>query len=418
MNRIFMISNRVCKGPVGGAGGVNYKIYRANCKYGLMPEMQNVFRDKILVLKDNFKYSEDIVDEDKKRKIDFLKNILLKTGGGAIIFEKLRLLRWTRKIKEYDKMVHFSNDDIFIFHDIESAICFGKLYGCEKSALVYHHQGSLYNERSEFYDIKSPMYRKYMDKLTAKAFSMVDTPAFPSMGAKECLIESEPELENIFNKRNINIFYNGTENCPACIETEFSDHYHKYMQQIQRAPGIKFVTVSTLNESKAVERIPSFLSGFRKREFKFTWILVGKGGKEKEIEQEINKYGIRENCIWIKESVPHDFILNMFRATDFYLILHKYSIFDYAILEAMSCGNIPILSRIGGNKEVVINENGFFSDEDGLEDKIIDLIESKEFNLMKEKNVTLQQEKFSEYSSLNHYSKWCDFWKPTQIRDD
>lgn len=417
MNRIFMISNRVCKGPVGGAGGVNYKIYRANCKYGLIPEMQNVFRDKVMILTDDFIYSEKISNERKKTKLDFLKTILLKTGGGAIVFEKLRLIRWTKRIKEYDTKIHFSNDDIYIFHDIESAICFGKLFGCEKSVLVFHHQGSLYNERSEFYGIESRMYRKYMTQLTIKAFNMTKESAFPSVGAKECLLESEPELEKVLMQKKINTFYNGTENCIACIRTEFGEKYNKYMQQIQRALGIKFVTVSTLNESKAVERIPSFLAGFTKRGFGFTWILIGKGRKEKEVENEIARCGIRENCIWIKESVPHDFILKIFQATDFYLILHKFSIFDYAILEAMSCGNIPILSKVGGNKEVIINENGFFSDEVGIEDKVIKLTQSEDFDFMKKKNVVLQQNKFSEYSSLNYYREWCDFWNPAHIRD-
>jgi Glycosyltransferase len=180
---------------------------------------------------------------------------------------------------------------------------------------------------------------------------------------------------------------------------------NRIIQLIKDASGEPvFSIVATLNEAKGVERIPSFLSDIKNKYGSFLWIVIGDGIKAPELEENIVKYSLQDNVIWIKERVPHDDILALFQYTDFYILAHRYSIFDFSTIEAMKYGNIPILTPIGGNKEVIIVDNGIYLNDLTSCKDFDEYIANHNIEEVKIKNIAIANNLYSEKAFLKGYS--------------
>lgn len=264
-------------------------------------------------------------------------------------------------------------------------------------------QGSIYFEWHSETGINSKKMQNYYNEIFRRIVNKMAYLCFPSKGTEESLIDSEPSIANIVKTVNKKYLYNGV-NCPL-IE---KDKLAGWVQAVRSLQCYKFVTVANLNEAKAVERIPQYLNAIKKHGINFKWILVGNGIKAVEVENEIEKYGLKNDIIWKKYGVPHDELMQLLSVTDFYILLHKYSIFDLSTLEAMHYGNIPILTPVGGNKEVIIGNNGLFVSDFDNADSFVDLISTKELEIVKEKNREIQNNQFDDKAFLQRYVDLCD----------
>ncbi|OOM79914.1 glycosyltransferase [Clostridium sp. BL-8] len=378
--RVFSFSNRNCPAePCGGSGGVNYKLLFANREYRYIDEMYNIFKDVI-------------IDNDSMLTVELV-------GMRGKSYEEITQKKYLKLHSYYN----FSNDDVYIFHDVESALIFMSLFNASKTVLVYHQQGSLYRENVAFGGVEDENKKKHLDNLLKEAISRINYLGFPSVGAKQGLIDSEPSLENLVNKSNIKILYNGFKNS-GNIEP-LGEEAKQVIEKIKNFSEFKFITVAVLNSVKGVERIPRFLSEIKKKYGEFKWIIVGDGIKKSELQANIDKYNIEENVIWIKNKIPHDDILALFRYTDFYILTHRISIFDFATIEAMSYGNIPILTPVGGNKEVIIDNNGIFlNDLTNIAD-FSELISNGLIEQTKLKNIRIAESMFNEREFLKRYAE-------------
>ena len=403
MSRTFIISNRPYSGAIGGSAGVNYRTLQANQEYNLIPNAYSIFSNIII------RHDEPLpsILEQKiildKKKDNVCHKLLIKMDKLAalnIIKHKKMLIRYKQKVKELNKKYSFTNDDFFIFHDIESAFCFCNIIESPNTLLVYHQQGSLYSEWQSFTRRKGKLYKAYLAKFTERVFEKVKTIGFPSWGAFKALTKTEPSLNtNFINK--VEIFYNGIN-----LGEKLHEVVNPDILKFKRSTSLKFSTVAALNEAKAVERIPQFLACLKNYKIDFYWILIGNGPKSSEVEKEIKEKGLENNVFWIKSPVPHNDILKVFESSDFYILFHKYSIFDYATLEAMSKCNIPILSNIGGNKEVITENNGFLIDDYSNADIIINFIKTNKLDNLKLLNKQIVANKFSSYAFLKAYLDW------------
>lgn len=375
--RVFSFSDRVCPGhPTGGPAGVNYRLLSANKKYGYIDNMIHVFRDMIIADGEPIKIS---VNEDTD--IQRLKKCFI----------------------DIDNHYNFSSDDVYIFHDVFSASVFYALFKLDKTILVYHQQGSLYKEWEYISGKQDKEMKKKLDTMLINAIYSVKYLAFPSKGAKESLIASEPCLEPIVNKAEIKVLYNGCDR-PEAVETS-SEVVDKIISLISVSNEPVFITVAILNEAKGVERIPEFLAQVKNKYGSFKWIVIGNGIKADELSENIVNYGIEDNTIWIKNKLPHDDVLALFMYTDFYIVTHRFSIFDFSTIEAMGYGNIPILTPVGGNKEVILNNNGIFLENLSSSIDFDKFIEKESIEKAKIKNMKIVDELFSEKSFLKGYSE-------------
>lgn len=402
--RLFFLSSHTCVGPSGGGHGVMYRLYLADQKYHhLIDKFDDVvyaFQDIVISGKDSFNYSGSKGSLTNKNK-SFIRKYTPSF---------LRVWKMNKRIKsisiyleELDNKYDFTDNDIFIFHDFRVAKAFINSFGFKRTAMVYHMQGSIYNEWSAETGIINQKMRKYYNDLLIQIIKNTNYFCFPSMGSEESLVKSEPETQSFLSDAKKMYLYNGV-NCPFIKENELKN----WVKDLSDENELVFTTIATLNKAKAVERIPYFLGNLKKQNYSFKWILVGNGVMSDEVEKSIKENNIEENTIWKKEPVQHDELMQVLFISDFYILLHKYSIFDLSTLEAMHYGNIPVLSYVGGNKEMITEGNGVFIHNKNDIADFVEFLESQNLQAIKEKNVKLQERKFNDEAFLKRYLDLCE----------
>ncbi|MBQ9761949.1 MAG: glycosyltransferase [Oscillospiraceae bacterium] len=397
MSRVFVISYRKCLGPVGGGTGVNFKLYLANKQYGMIDNCYHIFTDQVIA-PGTAEVSYSKLGSAAKSQKKGVMALLTRMGAAWIAKHQNYRKRIRVYLRQLNEQYHFNGRDVFLFQDVESAHEFMDLYPFTKTVLIYHQQGSLYNEWQAFNFVELPAYRKYLNKYSEKVYQKVKVLAFPSMGAKDSLLQSEPYFEKVLGSRSIDVLYNGFTKPELPAD---SDLIQELRSKLESFEGYKFATVSALNEAKGVERIPQYLAEVGKKH-PFRWVIVGNGVKAEELEANIAKYGIADSVIWIRDPMPHDDILKIFSMTDHYILFHRFSIFDYSTIEAMAYGNIPVLTPIGGNKEVIFGDNGVFVD-DFSDTSPFEAQKKIPMAELKEKNMALQNQHFSDEAFLARY---------------
>ncbi|WP_284294780.1 glycosyltransferase family 29 protein [Luteimicrobium album] len=100
------------------------------------------------------------------------------------------------------------------------------------------------------------------------------------------------------------------------------------------------------------------------------------------------------------ERMEHDKLLALLDYADYYVMLHRSSIFDLAMLEAMRAGKPLVLSPVGGNLEVDLDGNVLFVDEGTLDDACR-VIESRDRVAWGERN----RKVFEDHFSLEHFAE-------------
>lgn len=398
MNRVFFLTNHVCVGESGGGHGVEFRLYQADKKYNLFDkEVIYIFGDRVIRGHEETGAIKETKDMPKRSEFRLsLRKYIPST------FRLMKMKKMYNGIEEYlnnvDKIYHFSEDDVYIFHDVKMAKAFLSKYSFSKCALVYHKQGSIYNEWHADTGLNSNIMKKYYNDMFEFIVSKVKFLCFPSKGSEESLVASAPELKTAVNKVSRKYLYNGVF-CPEIKQSELSP----WIKEIQKFDGLKMVTVANLNEAKAVERIPEYIYNLKKAGLKVKWILVGNGVKATEVEKNIKDYNIEENVIWKKGNVMHSELMQVFSVTDFYILFHKYSIFDLSTLEAMHYGNIPVLTPVGGNKEMIFENSGLFVSDFGNVESFISYINNNSLEELHDLNCKIKRENFDEKAFLTRY---------------
>ena len=403
MSRIFIMASHICAGESGGGHGVVYRLYMADMKYGLFDrEVIYVFGDRVIKGHEETGKILEQKDQPKQRpwsiKIKKYIPAFLRIG---------KMNRRIRDLQEYldslDKEFGFEEDDIFLFHDFRIAYAFTQKYNYKRCSMIHHMQGSIYYEWHAETGIESKKMQQYYNRLFQSILEKIRYLCFPSMGTEESLVHSEPAIRSAVKAKERKYLYNGV----SCPEIESSE-LPVWVKELEKFEGYKFITVANLNEAKAVERIPEYMGAIKKAGISFRWILVGNGVKASEVEENIERYGLKNEVIWVKNSVQHTELMQLFSIADFYILFHKYSIFDLSTLEAMHYGAIPILTPVGGNKEVIIQNNGIFVTDFSDISLFRELIKSKNLKELKALNHKIQMEKFDDRAFLERYVALCD----------
>lgn len=401
MRRTFMLAYQKCYGETGGGHGGEYRLYLANKKYHLMEDVYFIFADRVIEGTDECGLLA--VMEKPQERSKLYKMIRNAASGSIRGLKKAREFERQKEneieiLHKLDRKYHFTSDDIYIFHDLQVAYPFVCTYDFPNTILISHAQGSLYNEWSAMSGSRSEVLRKYYNNVFCVTVKEMKYLGFPAKGAEESLLASEPDLKEIVQSKIRKYLNSGID-----VPDVSGEIYCSIAKQLQEIKDYKFATVAALNEAKAVERIPQYLGNLKRQGIRFKWVLIGQGVKAGEVSENIKKYNIYDDTIWVNDYVPHDEILQILSTTDFYILLHKYSIFDLSTLEAMHYGNIPILSEVGGNKEIIIDNNGLFVRNSDDTSSFLSLISSGLYNDMKRKNIEIQMEYFNDKAFLQRY---------------
>lgn len=273
-------------------------------------------------------------------------------------------------------------DVFFVCHDLGSA--YGAYLCNRKYVLVYHNQGSIYNEAiGAGLDIDD-VSKGIIDAMESVVMNNAQRVYFPSAGAqKEYLstcgfdysnVKFGNPLYNTIPDKPLNLDING-------VNLEFG------IERIKKHGYEIFLSVGDYNENKGIDRVPNFLKRYVELTHKKVyWIVAGNrqntGIYESFLDEE---YGWPFRAFIIGDRIPHDKILSLMELSDFYIMLHRKSIFDLATLEAMRAGLVPILTNVGGNPEFNCKDNAIIVDIDNLDQAIeklknVNLPEMKKLN--------------------------------------
>lgn len=397
--RCFDMTWRIHTDNGAGPAFCVHKLWLLNEKFGLINNLYTLWPDIIYIPKKS-PDNTSIISESWMN-IDFVI-------GEDSVFDSLEeypILKITRYIeleiiKDYwlsmDKVFNFNEYDIFIVQDNISAYALCEALPMLKNiVVVYHSQGSLHYEKVKSDPYSGEMYDAIQTQLLEKQKKWV----FPSKGAADALFETGTNRMKLLKKTcEINVVHSGYQ---AKEDLNPSEDLVRELENLQEV-DITLVTATKLYYSKGVEYIPVILSKLKKQTgLRIRWILIGSGEMEQVVEENIRKYLLSEDYIWYKERFPsQDDLFYIFSLADFYILMHRVSIFDLSILQAMSYGCIPFLSRVGGNFEFCAYDNGILVN---VDDNVLNLnmimangkVDKSSVDKLKEYNKNIIKEKFS-----------------------
>jgi glycosyltransferase involved in cell wall biosynthesis len=417
-NRVFFISFRDFSGFVGGSAGVNYRLYHFEKEFKTfqnnVESFYYIFKNKTIKKEDIYKNltpkHTQVRDRPIKIKVkEVLKNISKLTDVTYSMylhyFFKRNVLRAKEFFRNLDQKFTFTDADIFVLQDMESAYALKDLVS-SKQLVVYHGQGSLVNEIESLQGcILTSNFKNYLNKLQKDVCEYYNYVSFPSVGASKILLS---EIKNI-NLKNSNIIplYN-TFNEAKFSEVDIKNflNYFEFTKELQ-SNKLKFVSIGSLSHLKGFDLTIEILSKLKKKNIDFIWFMIGNGSEESItfLNNKLIEENIANNTIQIR-NLPNIHVNILLSMTDFYIMMQRFSIFDIATLEAMNNGNIPVLSNVGGNLEYNLKNNAFLV-EDNIE-KLASFIKNSDLNYLKELNKKIAIEDFGPKSFLKRYLAYIE----------
>ena len=152
------------------------------------------------------------------------------------------------------------------------------------------------------------------------------------------------------------------ERCPAPAEREHD-----------------VVFVGRLTERKRPDRFVEVMHRVRQREPGVRAIVVGDGPDTAALQAQIGELGLADNVELL--GLRSD-VLDLNLQSRIFALTSRWEGVSIAMLEAMSCATVPVVSDVGDLRDVVAQgENGFVFDENDLDafaDAIVGLLEDPE----------------------------------------
>lgn len=365
-------------GGTGGPGGVLHlleHLFGESSVAGMIPEYI-------------YMPEERVVPENVWQQMSILNGRLkfVIAAAGYVATHKV--------IKESEVM---GENPVLMCHDIGSA--YGAVLSGRPFILIYHQQGSIIREMLSAGEPVSDIDKRIMAYIEHKVFLNAIRVYFPSNGAKDVLKESCSLSKKEWAEIRIGEFplYNTVEDIRENISVPTLQ---------TKAAGEVFISIGDFLYDKGLDRVPDFLDIYSKKsEQKVTWIAIGNTFDKEYVEN------IKEKCkklsiiaYIVDHRVAHSELMELVAMADYYIMLHRKSIFDLASLEAMQLGKCMILSDFGSNREFNVFNNVILVNLEDMELAAEKVIKADYMNWQR-----LNKKAFSEYFSnqafLDRYSK-------------
>lgn len=286
-------------------------------------------------------------------------------------------------------------DAYYIAHEIDSAYILAKLG--KKYSLVYHNQGPIIQEQINFGGSIKEKTRKKISLKERLAFTKAISVHFPSYGASNMYFNNEFAS---CSQSDVNLgrpLYN----------TIPKENHRTEVDKIKKEKEtITFFSLGTLTKAKGQDLSLELLDTYMKYQTKkVRYIVVGSGilqslvlNKGKELAQKYTNFSFH-----YFERLDHSQVMYLHEITDFYVMNHRLSIFDFATLEAMSKSSAIILSNIGGNLDFNKDNNIIYVKEN-IEESAQEIINA-DIETLKRKNKIVFDKYFSNDAFINEYKQ-------------
>lgn len=300
--------------------------------------------------------------------------------------------------------LRFGSGDVYFALDPWIANAFLKAFpDFGNLVLAYHSQGILSDEVGKSHPALCEAY----DAMQKEQLQNIHHWIFPTCGAADGFLKSaNKEMRCLARDCDFHVLYSSYEPKETISpDASFVDAMNALWDY-----DVVFASATFLYKNKGVERIPRILSLFKKQTgLRVKWILVGNGEMEQEVRKSIDEFLDPEDYIWYNKRFDNqDNIFELFKRSDFYIMMHYISVSDLSTMQAMAYGCVPFLSNVGGNLEFCGFENGILIDPDTdvlpLENYMMGGRWNKEY-LEKKKayNMDIIKRKFNDYQFLSGY---------------
>ena len=323
------------KGITGGPGGV------LHMQQKLMGSRVKAIRVQYI-----YRTADYAVPEKIEKEISLLNfKIRQVIAGAGFIASNEQIIS---SINRHD-------NPVLVCHDLGCA--YGAYLLGLKYILVYHQQGGVLAEIESVGKSYSDDEAELITLIEKLVIDYAVKVYFPSNGAKEEFIKtsllklSDEEREILSDEPLYNTII---EQNVFLSETAILSKLEISIDEEE-----VFISVGDFNKDKGMDLVPEFLNEYQEKSRKrIAWIAVGDGGNVQiraAIEEKCNNYGIKHYLI--PHRIPHDELLTLLDKSKYFIMLHRKSIFDLAILEAMYHRKIIILSDCMANNEFNVLNN-------------------------------------------------------------
>lgn len=406
-SRVFFFTIYDNAGECGGPQGVMHRLQLANQKYKLLANDFYIFGDRVVTPKSCIKKTTPITRKYNSLSIaDAVHSLWGRYTDKAFrlhhfdaLVDRLALLQSRfEQLCSLHELYGFSDDDIYIFHDVEISFVFNSLFTVTKQALVYHNQGGLYYEYISFSGKSGEGLSLSWYMMHKYCLALSRYHVFPSMGGFDALQQTCPELLDDIGLPTI--IHNGCKLDRVSVSDSIKNRIDSFIHQ----DTLLFVTVAMVNDAKAIDRIPVFLAKIKQSGIgNLQWILIGDGPCRDKLDTALSQNGLSDSILWITDRLPHSDIQYILSRCMFYIILQKYSICDFATIESMGRGCIPVLSNVPGNLPYLAHSNGVAIADHNDSSLFLSFLKNKNLEEFRNKNISVQRSFFSDFSFLTGY---------------
>jgi len=301
---------------------------------------------------------------------------------------------------------------LLVCHELGSA--YGAYLLGVPYVLVYHQQGSTLQEMRSLGRLPTPHETHVADRLERLVLQNAQKVYFPSLGAREAY-RSTSRIDDAGHVAFADTALYNTVSAvdhgdrPAdrrSLLTELSRELHLPAKD---ASTDVFVSVGDYNSDKGLDRVPALLDRYAELTGRtVVWVAVGAvGDRAQFLAFRDAQKGRRFTARLVGERMEHDKLLTLLDYADYYVMLHRSSIFDLATLEAMRAAKPLVLSPVGGNLEVDLDGNVLFVDEGTLDDACR-VLEHRDRVAWGERNRAVFEEHFSLERFAERYRAMLD----------
>jgi len=321
--------------------------------------------------------------------------MLNKTQFGLyaqLLRNRHRILRNFSRLNPLPNVVHS--------HDvIASGLVFDRIKS--KKITTTHGKGCVIKDTylQVYPFIKGKFLERYYNDLERKAIQFSDVITFPSKGARALFEKDNP---GYLNNIRVEIVHNGVD-----LE-RFKDKDRIFRTSFEDSPFL-ILNVSYLVEEKRFDRVIETVIELKKRGRQFVVINLGKGVLAEKYHSIVKSEGLGDH-IKFGGFLSNAEVLNYIYKADIHFLPSERVVFDMITLETMAAGLPAVLSREGGNLEIVEDgENSFLCESGNIKeyaDRICLLMDDVE--LRKKMSFKAQEtirQRFSREAMCENYVK-------------
>ena len=139
-------------------------------------------------------------------------------------------------------------------------------------------------------------------------------------------------------------------------------HWATLREEVRHQLGIPagvpvIVFAGRICEQKRPAMLAEILKLVRDKGLAFHALIIGNGEQKQLLEDLLKEYGL-SSCVQMLGAVSHQRWLTLLVASEIFLMPSQYEGISIALLEAMAAGVVPVVSKVGGQEEIVDTRAG------------------------------------------------------------